>query len=379
MQKKIKVLHISKYYYPSIGGVEDVCRNIVNSIKGRKFEQKIICFNDKEHSATLKESIDGISVVRSGVWKKFASQSISFSYYKELRKILKEFNPDFVHLHCPNPFVSTILLGALPKNTKLILHWHSDIIEQKFLYLFFRPFEELLLRRANTIIATSPNYIELSPIKKYKNKIVIIPNVVNTKKFQKKLDDKKKIVEIKNTFAGKKIVFTFARHVEYKGLKYLIDAMERLPNDVVCVIAGRGKLTRKLEKQSGKLLNKKIFFAGKLSDKDLRCFLYASDVFAFPSITKNEAFGVALAEAMYCGLPTVSFDIRGSGVNWVSLDKKTGIVVENRNSKKFADAISFLLTDKISYNLFSKNAKTRVENNFVMSKINKKILKLYDS
>ena len=43
-------------------------------------------------------------------------------------------------------------------------------------------------------------------------------------------------------------------------------------------------------------------------------------IFCFPSITRNEAFGIALAEAMYCGKPAVTFTIEGSGVNFVSLD-----------------------------------------------------------
>lgn len=41
----IKILHISKYYYPYIGGTEQVARDIVNSLKGNNIEQKVICFN----------------------------------------------------------------------------------------------------------------------------------------------------------------------------------------------------------------------------------------------------------------------------------------------------------------------------------------------
>ena len=48
----------------------------------------------------------------------------------------------------------------------------------------------------------------------------------------------------------------------------------------------------------------------------------------FPSITKNEAFGVVLAEAMYCYTPAITFTIEGSGVNWVNLHQVTGLEME---------------------------------------------------
>ena len=41
-----KILHISKYYYPFIGGVEEVAADITLALKGEDYEQKIICFNE---------------------------------------------------------------------------------------------------------------------------------------------------------------------------------------------------------------------------------------------------------------------------------------------------------------------------------------------
>ena len=40
-----RVLHISKYYYPYIGGTEQVARDVVNALNGENIEQKVICFN----------------------------------------------------------------------------------------------------------------------------------------------------------------------------------------------------------------------------------------------------------------------------------------------------------------------------------------------
>lgn len=40
-----RILHISKYYYPYIGGTEQVARDVVNALNGENIEQKVICFN----------------------------------------------------------------------------------------------------------------------------------------------------------------------------------------------------------------------------------------------------------------------------------------------------------------------------------------------
>lgn len=43
------------------------------------------------------------------------SQSISFSYKKELKKILKDFNPDYMIVHFPNPFVIHYILKLIKR------------------------------------------------------------------------------------------------------------------------------------------------------------------------------------------------------------------------------------------------------------------------
>ena len=103
-----------------------------------------------------------------------------------------------------------------------------------------------------------------------------------------------------------------------------------------------------------------------MSDEELKLHHYAASVFAFPSITKNEAFGIALAEAMYCGTPAVTFTIPGSGVNWVSLNGETGLEVPNGDDKAFAKAIDTLLDDKGLSLKYAENGIRRVKENFII-------------
>lgn len=368
-----KILHIPNYYPPHIGGIEDVCHSIVRGLPG--YCHQVICFNDKKIDET--DVYEGITVMRCGIVKKLFSQSLSVSFYGHLKKFFAGFKPDIVHFHTPNPLGSVYLLCLIPENVKLIVHWHSDIVEQGFLYTFYRPIEKKLLQRADKIFVTSPTYVAGSkPLSPWKNKLHVIPNTVNVRKLALEEGDEQAIKEIKNNYAGKKIIFTFGRHVPYKGLSYLIDAISDISSECVVVIAGRGPLTERLKEMSDV---PNLFFIGKLDDTELRRYLYASCIFAFPSITRNEAFGIALAEAMYCGLPAVTFTIPDSGVNWVCINKETGLESENSNSKALAGAINRLLENTGLRNTLSANASERVRKFFVIEAIQDDLIQIYDN
>ncbi|MDR0686814.1 MAG: glycosyltransferase [Dysgonamonadaceae bacterium] len=367
-----KILHIPNYYPPHIGGIEDVCHNIVAGLP--EIRHIVICFNDK--TKTEDSLYEGIRIVRCGVWKKLFRQSVSLTFLKELKNILDEYKPDIVHFHTPNPLISLYLLMTIPENVKLVLHWHSDIVEQGFLYEFYRPIEKRLLRRADRILTTSATYIDGSrPLLSWKNKLQIIPNTVNVSKLIPKKEDLTRIEKIREKYGYRKILFTFGRHVHYKGLLYLLEAVPKISEDAVVVVAGKGPLSEKLETSCNA---PNVYFPGILSDDELRCYLYASDIFLFPSITRNEAFGIALAEAMYCGLPAVTFTIPASGVNWVSINGKTGIEVENRNSQAFAEAIDCLLADEKLRRTMGENAACRAREFFLTEVIKGDLMELYD-
>lgn len=371
----VKILHISKYYYPYAGGIEDVCYNIVRILDEKQcYQQRVFCFNDTNQ--TTSESYHNIPVIRVARERVVASQPISSRYKKELKKELDTFAPDIVHFHAPNPLAAYHLLRVLPDNVRLIVHWHSDIVDQSMIYRLIKPIETQMLRRADIILATSPNYIDCSPpLLRFRNKVAVIANMIDPSKFEITSERAVQIEQIKAQYNQKPIVLFVGRHVPYKGLRYLIEASSMIDSDCVVVIGGRGPLTEQL-----KVDNKsaKVHFVGRIEDDLLAAYYHAADVFVFPSITKNEAFGVALAEAMYCQTSAVTFTIKGSGVNWVNLKNETGLEVENSNSLELAQAIDMLLINNHHRKEMSQNAKRRIEELFMVDVVKEQIYKLYE-
>lgn len=367
----MRILHISKYYSPYLGGVENICKYLVEGAV--KHETAVVCFNDK--SKDVIEEVNGHKVYRVATWINVARQALSLSYFWVLKKAIKEFKPDVIQFHWANPFPAWVLLCVIPKNVKLIIHWHMDIIKQKHIYPFIKPVETALLKRADMVCVTSPQYRDGSlPLQPFKDKVRIVQNAMDEDNFILRDGDVERINAVKAKYGNKPIVFFIGRHIQYKGLPHLIEAEKYVKSDCVFVIAGSGPLTDELKAQCK---SSRVHFVGRLSDEDLKLYHYAASVFAFPSVTKNEAFGVALAEAMYCGTPAVTFTIPGSGVNWVSLNGETGIEVSNGDDKAFAEAIDKLIGDKELSKRCAENGMKRVSDNFTIPKMVEEMEKCY--
>lgn len=364
-----KILHISKYYYPFRGGTEQIAQDCVNALK-EEYEQKVICFNHEKGDSN--DYVDDIEIIRCGCFAKLFSQSLSFSYAKKLRQVIESFKPDIIIFHYPNPFVASLLLRYINKNSKLVIYWHLDIVRQKLLGKFFNNQNKKLIKRADKIIATSPNYIDGSIwLSSAKDKCIVVPNCINEERIELTEESNERAKKIKEDNKGKTICVAVGRHTEYKGYEYLIKASKLLDNKFQIFIIGKGELTDKLKKES--YGDEKVHFLGVVSDDELKAYYSAMDIYCFPSITKNEAFGLALAEAMYFEKPAVTFTIPGSGVNYVCLKNENGIEVENRNVEKYAEAIQILSQNEELRKTYGKNGKKRVKENFSFSIFREKI------
>lgn len=360
-----------------MGGVENICKYLVERMPWH--ETSVVCFNDGKANAV--DDVNGHRVYRAGAFVNIARQALSMSYKNGLQWAILAEKPDVIQFHWANPFPAILLRMVMPRNVRLVLHWHMDIIRQWYLYWAVRPWEKWLIKRADRIVVTSPQYRDGSkPLRDVVDKVRIVPNAIEDSSFEKRPEDERRIMEIRERYGGKPIVFFMGRHTRYKGLPHLIEAERFMKSDCVIVIGGRGPLTEKLKFQAERRGSRRIHFVGQLSDDDLRCHLYAADVFAFPSVTKNEAFGVALAEAMYCYTPAVTFTIEGSGVNWVNKDGVTGIEVpqDSNLDREYAAAIDKLVTDNELRKIYSIAAHERVRDNFLMKHMVKAMEKVYE-
>ena len=95
----------------------------------------------------------------------------------------------------------------------------------------------------------------------------------------------------------------------------------------------------------------------KISQEDLVHYYQEADFFVLPSL--KEAFGLALAEAQACGLPSISTK---SGGPEEIITEETGVLVEPGNVFELENAIIQMIKDYKSYN--SEIIRNHIVTNF---------------
>jgi glycosyltransferase involved in cell wall biosynthesis len=127
-------------------------------------------------------------------------------------------------------------------------------------------------------------------------------------------------------------------------------------NDVKLVIVGDGHLKHYLINLTKRLnLEKDVIFAGFVNDEDLPKYYASCDIFASASVL--EGFGLIFLEAMALGKPIVAFNL----ASIPEVVENAGILVNEINHEKFADAIIELLSDEKLYQEKSENALKRAK------------------
>ena len=370
----MRILQISNYYAPELGGIEKIAQAISSSIED-KSQIRVVCFTHQKKSRT--DEIEGVRIRRIGTQLNAFSQQLSVHAYTIIKKEIKDFVPDVIIIHLPNPFLAAIILRIIPKNVKLIAYWHSDIVKQKIGEKIFHGLTVRLLRRAQVIIATSPNYVEGSNyLSMFKDKCRVVPNCIEENALVIDEDTETIVEKLRKQYEGKTLCVCVGRQVPYKGFEYAVQAFSLLDDSSYeLVLIGReGESTPKIKQLSTGMSNIKMI--GEADFKTLKAYLSACDIFCFPSITKNEAFGIALAEGMYFGKPAITFTIPGSGVNYVNIHMQTGIEVPNRDVKAYADAVRFLAEQEDKREEYGEAAGKRVRELFLLSQYSANILQV---
>ncbi len=363
MSKKLRVLQLGKFYPPHRGGMEAHLESLCVGLKDSVSLQVLVSGTTRH---TVVENVGGVEVTRLGRLAEAAATSIC----PEMIARLRHDDSDIVHLHHPNPFATLAILASRHKG-RIVVTYHSDVIRQKILNQPFQMLLRRLLNRSSAIIATSPNYVDSSPVlPAYRDICRIIPLGMPVAAFDNA--DPAAVEAIRRRY-GSRIVLSVGRLVYYKGYQYLVDAMRRI--DGVALIIGSGPLADTLKERARRAgVENRVQLLGDV--EDLRPYYKAASVFALPSIARSEAFGIVQTEAMACGTPVVNTRLE-TGVPFVSRDNVTGFTVAPKDAAALAEAIQYLLDHEELRLSFGANARRRVDARFTQEYMAAQTLDLY--
>ncbi|MCX7919516.1 MAG: glycosyltransferase [bacterium] len=365
----MKVVHVYKDYFPPIrGGIENHI-NLLCQQQKQYFQVEVLVANRK--SRTELETIDGITVYKIAQLGRILSAPITPSFHRWFNRLAA----DIYHFHHPNPTAELAYLSAKPKG-KLVLTWHSDIVRQAVFMPVYRPFLYRFLNKVDRILVTSQNYLDSSPIlQNYKTKCSIVPLGIDLTQFKLTPRIERNIAEIKRQYPNPIILFV-GKLRYYKGVHILIHAMQQVHHAQLLIIGSGPKQLEWQELTAQLGLQGKVTFLGEVDDSELVAYLYACEIFCLPSHLRSEAFGAVQLEAFACGKPVVSTNL-ATGVPFVNLHEKTGLVVEPNSPDALADAINRLLTNPDWAKQLGEAGRRRVEQEFTIEKIAAQINAIY--
>ena len=213
--------------------------------------------------------------------------------------------PDVVHIHNigPGMFAPLLRLFGLP----VVLTYHSPNYEHAKWSAparwLLRQCEKLSLRFSNRVIFVNKHQMEKCGALE---KSVFIPNGIDPVTRSENTSFLQRHGILKGEY-----LLAVGRLTPEKGLQYLVDAANRLPQVSQVVIAGASDHDDSYRKQLEQLdKGHKVIFTGFTTGDDLNQLYSHARAFVLPSV--NEGFPMVLLEAMAHGLPIVCSDIPGT-------------------------------------------------------------------
>ena len=182
-------------------------------------------------------------------------------------------------------------------------------------------------------------------------KMFFVPFSVDVQWFAveaEKLSSQKQVLKERLGINAEVVILFVGNLTPKKGPHVLLPAFSILAKeveDVVLVIAGDGPMMQELKQYVEKHgLDKRVFFLGFVSQKELPSIYVISDAVVFPSLY-DETWARAVNEAMACGLPIIASRKVGATGDIVR-DGINGFVVKEGDVEELADKMRLLVTDR---------------------------------
>lgn len=272
--------------------------------------------------------------------------------------LLKKRNVDMIVFLSPIPLTmftakilkKKVLLYQGGSLSKKIFHNNSFI---KFCFQLF--FEKLPNMLSDVIIVESNNCLNFQDLKKYHNKVNIIPQYVNTNLFinKVKINDRKNIIGYNGSIE------------EYKGIDLFVQAIINIndylrKNNISVIIGGEGPLLNSIKNSIDfNHMSDIVSFTGWMPYEKLPDRLNELSLLVLPSY--SEGLPNIILESMACGTPVLVTPV--GALPDIIQDELNGFIMENNSPEQIANNIVRSLEFNDKEKVVS-NALSLINNNF---------------
>lgn len=173
------------------------------------------------------------------------------------------------------------------------------------------------------------------------------------------LVDKNEKLKIKNELRiqEEKVFISVARFIPEKGLDLLIRAFAeiKLHNIALVLISGDRSTYIDILRTLPEEVRSRIYFPGFMKKNRLYQYYKAADIFVLP--THHDAWGLVINEAFSCGLPVITTDRCGAGLEAIK-NEENGILVNHTDKEALKNAMIELLDNPTKCEMMAKKNLT---------------------
>jgi D-inositol-3-phosphate glycosyltransferase len=340
----LKILFVSEYYYPHIGGVEVVFKNITQRLAKMGYQCRIVTSGLPD--SPQKEDIDNVEIYRIKVSRKGDRYWFSLLAIPKVIKMARQ--ADIIHTTTYNA-VFPAWLAARVTGTKSVITIH-EIRDDLWLKLsgmntftagIHRLIEKILLKLLfdATVCVSNYTYNSARKIGLKEDKLKTIYNGIDNSLFTPQEDKKTSRQELglpQNSF----IYMYYGRPGLSKGVEYLIQAvpliLKVIPDSKLLLILSndpQDKYKKITEMIRHLKIENIVILLDSVSVNTLIDYISASDCVVIPSL--SEGFGFAAAEACAMGKPVVASNV----ASLPEVISGEYVMVEPADPKSIADGV----------------------------------------
>lgn len=380
----MRIVHIGKYFPPDRGGMERFLRDLAVMQAEQGHEVRVLAHAlnappGREHPAPRLELLRCRVLFRAGAYAPVAP-----GLPVALLSLCRTRTPPAVlHAHVPNP--AALWLPLLPLRLPVVLHWHADVqfpaghAPSTGLLACWKVLEQRLLRRADRVIVTSAAYLEASPpLRAHRHKCRVVPLGLRPEDAPSADTEHPAARFLRSGASPDRLnILAVGRLSHYKGFDVLLEALRRMPHARLCLVGDGEEHDALRVRAASPELRNRVLMPGDLPDAALRACFQACDALVLPSLTRSEAFGMVLLEAMREGKPCVVSEVPGSGMGSVVRPGETGMLVRPGSADNLADALALLAADPALRRRLGAAGRRRLEENYRLETVAHAVTAVY--
>lgn len=313
----MRIMFVTDQYPPMIGGVPQLTRGLASDLVKRGHQVWVIAPNYGVRDSQRVEQGVHVSRFTSIEWPTYRDQRIPFLPFAPVYSLLKECDPDVIHIQSPVVLgnIALILAGHFAKPIIVTNHYLPINMSRSLTKhpVFSKPFSTIsysyLVHFYNHCdFVTSPTLIALDLLieRGLRSPSQVISNGIDLSRYAPG-PRQPEVLRRLGLPEDRPLILHLNRLSREKRIDVLLHAVARMrmPAHVALVSTGPAEAElRALVQDLG--IEERVSLLGYIHDSDLVPLRRASHIFAIPS--EADLQSMAMMEAMACGLPIVAAD-----------------------------------------------------------------------